>query len=258
VVYKNLVVLVNEQDGLGVQGTETAGVSSLIAVDKLTGKTAWQIPRESAMVPYSTPCVRVLENGGEELIFNSTSHGITAVDPETGKINWELPKLVDKRSVSSPVILPNGLITISCGSGGGGNYLLAVHPTDEKSPMAGKTAFKVDKTAPYVPTPIALGSRLFLLTDAGIAVCVDANSGEIVKQKRIGGTYYGSPICVNGKLYAANTGGEMVVISADDELEQLASNPLGEYSHSTPAVAHGRLYVRTYQHLLCIGGEAQK
>lgn len=258
VVYKNLVVLVNVQDGAGVGQNENPGTSSIIAVDKATGKTVWDIPQTSTVVPYSTPCVRELAGGLEELIINGPAKGMLALDPLTGKVNWEVPDLLDKRSVSSPVILQNGLITISCGSGGGGNYLLAVHPTDDGTASAGKSAYKVDKMAPYVPTPIAVGTRLFLWTDNGIVMSIDANTGEKLKQKRVGGTYYSSPICVDGKLYAANTAGEMLVVSADDELETLATNPLGEFSHSTAAVAHGRMYIRTYKHLISLGGEAER
>lgn len=247
IIYQDMVILVNGQD--------REGQSSIIAVNRLTGETVWEMPRQSTHVPYSTPCVRKNSDGKDELIFNESSLGMHAVDPVSGTINWEIPSLVDKRSVSSPVITDSGLITISCGSGGGGNFLLAVHPKDKSDPEAGKIAFKIDKIAPYVPTPIALKDRLFLMTDAGVAMCVDLKTGKPVWQKRIGGTYYGSPICIDEKLYCPSADGEMVVLAASDKYELLGKSPLGEASHSTPAVAGGRLYIRTVHHLMSIGGE---
>lgn len=247
IIYKDLVILVNGQD--------KDGTSSIIAVNRLTGEDVWQIPRPSTNVPYSTPCIRKNSEGKEELIFNESNLGMEAVDPLKGSINWEIPSLIDKRSVSSPVITAGGLITISCGSGGGGNFLLAVHPKDKADKEAGKIAFKIDKTAPYVPTPVAKGDWLFMMTDGGIAICVNVKTGETVWQKRVGGTYYGSPICINDKLYCTSADGEVVVLSATDKYELLGRSSLGETSHSTPAVSGGRLFLRTVNHLICVGGE---
>ena len=61
------------------------------------------------------------------MIFNSHAHGISAIDPDSGKVVWELADLFEQRAVSSPV-LAAGLIIGACGSGGGGNYLVAVRP----------------------------------------------------------------------------------------------------------------------------------
>lgn len=252
IIYGDLVIVVNCQD------KEGGGQSSVIAVNRLTGETAWQLPRESTFVPYSTPCVRKNSDGKDELILNHSNQGMDAVDPLTGKVNWNIPDLLNKRSVSSPVITAGGLITISCGSGGGGNYLLAVHPKDKNDPKAGEVEFKIDKTAPYVPTPIARGDWLFMMADNGIALCVNAKTGKTEWQQRVGGTYYGSLICINDKLYCTTSDGEVVVLSATDKYELLARNPLGETCHSTPAVAGGRLYLRTVNHLMCLGGEKPK
>jgi outer membrane protein assembly factor BamB len=45
----------------------------------------------------------------------------------------------------------------------------------------------------------------------------------------------------------------MIVFAASDEHKVLARNPLGEGSHSTPAVDGGRLYIRTFTKLMCVG-----
>ena len=249
ILYKDLVILVNSQD------KEGGGQSSVLAVDKKTGENVWQLPLQSTNVPYSTPCIRTNSAGADELIMNESAMGMKAVEPLTGKILWEIPSLINKRSVSSPVILGNGLITITCGSGGGGNFLVAVHPKDAADPMAGTVAYKLDKTAPYVPTPIAKGDWLFMMADNGVASCINAKTGESVWQKRVGGTYYGSIVCINDKLYCPTADGEIVVLAASAEYELISKNPLGETMHSTPAVAGGRLYLRTLNHLISIGGE---
>ncbi len=187
------------------------------------------------------------------MIFNASAHGITSVDPKTGKINWEVTGLFEKRSCSSPV-LADGLLIGSCGSGGGGNYVVAVHPGGTDKPKAGKLAYKIDKSAPYVPTPIAKGELLFLWSDAGVVTCVRARTGETLWTNRVGGNYFGSPICVQDRIYNIAADGTLVVIAAAEKYDLLAKNTLGELSHSTPAVANGTLYLRTFSHLISVGG----
>jgi outer membrane protein assembly factor BamB len=160
-----LLILVNCQDK---EDKDRRGESSIVALNSKTGETVWQLPRESVTVPYSTPCIRKNSQGQEELICNESNQGMIAINPKTGKVNWGIPKLIDKRSCSSPVITAGGLITISCGSGAGGNFLLAVHPMDDADPKSGTVAFKVEKTAPYVPTPVAVGDYLFMISDNGV------------------------------------------------------------------------------------------
>lgn len=249
IVFDELLIVSNEQD------VEGGGQSFLTALDRMTGEPVWKLERASDVVTYSTPCIRITPEGKQELLFNSKSYGISGIDPLTGKVNWEVTGLFDKRSCSSSVIAAGDILIGSCGSGGGGNYVVGVIPGTASDPKSGKVAYKIDKAAPYVPTPLAKGDLLFLWSDAGIVSCVDGKTGEVYRQKRIGGTFYGSPICVQDRLYAINTAGDVVVLAADKELTELAVNPLGELCHSTPAVADGRLYLRTNEHLISLGGK---
>jgi outer membrane protein assembly factor BamB len=245
IVFGDLVVLGNDQGDENHQGT-----SSLVAVDRHSGDVRWKLDRRTATVAYSTPCVYQPEGGDAELIFNSESHGITSIDPASGHVNWEIG-VFSKRSVSSPVIA-GGLIFGTCGSGGGGGYVVAVRP-----PVAAgsspEVAYKVENSAPYVPTPVALGDLVFLWSDNGIVTCIHSATGDTVWQKRVGGNYHGSPVCVGEKLYCIREDGEVTVVAAADKFKLLGRNPLGEESRSTPAVADGRMYLRTYSHLVSVG-----
>jgi outer membrane protein assembly factor BamB len=256
IVVDDLVILGNDQDKEDEKDTSLHGKSFLIAVDARSGETQWKIDRDSAVVAYSTPCLHRTAAGGSELIFNSQAHGITAVDPGSGHVNWEVRGLFDKRSCSSPVVTDGNLIIGTCGSGGGGNYVVAIKPGTSGDANSGSLVYKIEKQAPYVPTPIAKGELLFLWGDNGIVSAVRAKTGETLWQKRVGGTYYGSPVCVDDHLYCVNTEGEVVVLQAGEEFAELGRNPLGEVCHSTPAVAGGRMYLRTYRHLISLGGKS--
>ncbi len=249
IVYEDLLIVSNDQD------LEGDGQSSLVALNRQTGETVWTCPRPSDVVTYSTPCLRLTPAGTEELICNSKANGIFALDPRTGKVVWEVGGLFDKRSCSSSVIAAGDILIGSCGSGGGGNYLVGVTPGSAAEPSSGKLVYKVTKQAPYVPTPLAYRDWLFLWSDGGIVSCIDPKTGETLGQRRVGGTFYGSPICIENRLYCVNTAGDVVVLEAGPELTELAVNPLGELCHSTPAVAGKTLYLRTYQHLIALGAK---
>lgn len=262
IVYKDLVILGNDQDEVDKEDASQRGKSFLLAVHRDTGATQWQVDRKSVLVAYSTPCIYQPEGGPPEMIFNSQAHGVTSLNPLDGSLNWEIDAadggpLLSMRSVSSPVLC-DGLITASCGSGGGGNYLVAVRPGERggKSPEFVYKVLQRD-AAPYVPTPIYKDGLLFMVGDGGFAACFDAETGDKQWYERLGGNFYSSPVCIDGRLFCVNTDGEVVVLAAGDEFKLLGKSALGETCHSTPAVAGGKLYLRTYKHLISVGGKEE-
>ena len=188
------------------------------------------------------------------LIFNSEGHGISAIAPDTGKVVWEFPGAFDKRSVSSPVIAGDVIIG-SCGSGGGGNYLVAVRPGDVAKSKPAERAYEVRRSAGYVPTSVYVGDTLYMWSDAGILSRINAATGEVKWQERVGGDFFSSPVCVDNRLFGVSTTGEVVVVPVGEKFEVIARNPLGETTHSTPAVAGGRMYFHTIRHLISVGGK---
>jgi outer membrane protein assembly factor BamB len=255
IVYKDQVILGNEQDDTKfVREQSQSGKSFVVSVDAKTGKTVWQTPRRSAVVAYSTPCVYESKGGKPALIFNSQGHGIYAVDPEAGKVLWEFDQAFDKRSVSSPVIAGD-VIFGSCGSGGGGNFVTAIKAGDASAGRKPELAYQLKKSAPYVPTGVVMGDLVWLWSDGGIVTCLDAPSGSMRYQERVGGNFFGSPVWVDGRLFCISTAGELVVLEASDKFNLLHRFALNELCHSTPAVALGQMFIRTEKHLLSLGGE---
>jgi outer membrane protein assembly factor BamB len=244
IVYQDEVILADEQDG----------DSFVIALDAASGHTRWKTPRRTTQAAYGTPCVYQPKKGKPELVFSSQSHGISAIDPQDGTALWEFAKAFDKRTVSSPV-LAGDLIIGSCGSGGGGNYLVAVRPGAGPQGKAPQLAYTIRHSAPYVPTSICVGDLLFLWGDGGIVSCVQAPTGEVKWQERVGGDFFGSPVWVDGRLFCVSSRGDVVVVQASEQFALLARNALGELTRSTPAVAGGHMYIHTSKHLVSIGGK---
>ena len=255
IVYQDKVILGNEQDDVKfVKDSTRSGKSFIVAVDARSGKTCWQTPRRSAVVAYATPCVYQPKSGPPALIFSSQGHGLYAADPDTGKILWDYEQAFDKRCVSSPLIAGN-LILASCGSGGGGNFVTAVKAGDPATGQPSELAYQMKKSAPYVPTGIVVGDLAWLWSDAGIVTCLHTPSGDIRYQERVGGNFFGSPVWVDGRLFCVSTSGEIVVMEASERFKVLHRFSLHELCHSTPAVALGRMFIRTEKHLWSLGGD---
>ena len=257
IVVGDTVVLANDQDNMkwyqAFFKSDRKGTSFLIAVDRKTGKTRWQVPRSTSLAAYGTPCVRKNENGQSELMFASTAHGVTAVDAATGKVNWEVPKIFLDRCAGSPIVA-GGLVIASYGRGNFGSLLVAVRP--KKKNVRAKVVWSMkNKQVPLVPTPLATGGRLFCLAGQGVVTCLDVATGKQIWQERVGSSFYSSPVCVNGRLYCASKKGVVYVIAAADKFELLAKVDLGEQCYATPAVADGVMYLRTNTKLFSLGGK---
>lgn len=248
-LYQDLVILSNNQQGLELEPGQQAGRSSMLAFEAKTGELRWNQPRVSSRVSFSTPCIYQAPGGQPELICTSTSDGVFSLDPLTGRENWSTPGLFKLRVVSSPLIA-DGLIFGSVGSGGGGNSVTAVRPGPQAT-----AAYVVKTNASYVPTLVAQDGLLFMFNDRGVASCLDVQTGEVHWRERLSRGFSGSPVIGDGKVYIIDDDGNALVLAVDKEYRLLGTNPLGEPSRSTPAIAGSRLYLRTLSHLVSVGGE---
>ena len=225
--------------------------SFLVSLDAKTGEERWRCEREGTASTSSTPCIHTAKDGTPEVILISRTVGMTAVDARTGKVTWEIPKLLPKRCVASPIVTGDGLIIAQCGEGRAESFVYAVQPPSDGQPA--RKVYEVVRVGGYVPSPIAVGKLLFLWKEDGLVTCLRAATNEQLWSERVQGPFYGSPVSVNGRLYSMTRKGELVVLSAGEKFEQLARIPLGEGSHATPSVSGGRMYLRTFTHLISVG-----
>jgi outer membrane protein assembly factor BamB len=250
VVVNDIVVFTHEHEK-----SDKDAQSAWIAVDRKSGKTRWELERQtSPKTSYSTPCVYSSGTDKPLLVFTSLAHGMTAVDPGSGKVVWEAESAFISRVVSSPVIAGE-LLVGTCGDGGSGKRLIAIRPGDGSKSTEPAEVYKIENSkVTYVPTSVAKDGLLFTFHDRGEVSCLRSVTGELLWREKPAGPFYGSPVWVSGKLYCITRKGKVVVIKASPIYELLAVNPLGEDSYATPAVADGKMYLRTYSHLISIGG----
>ena len=228
-----------------------------IALDRRTGEQKWTIERDHGQISYSTPCIYQPAGEKPQLVFTSTTHGITGVEPATGRIIWEVKDAFIARVVSSPVIAGN-LIVGSCGQGGGGKQITAVRVPAGGSGDAAIAWKSNDRaTTQYVPTCLYKDGLLYNLHDGGNITCRKADSGDILWSEKPAGRFYASPVYADGKIYCVTREGQCVVLKAGDKYELLAINDLGEPSDATPAIVDDHLYLRTKSNLMCLPAKAK-
>jgi len=232
------------------------GKSVLMALNTSTGEEIWSAPRKTKRTCYSTPCIFKPAGKPAELVVTHSFDGMVGFDPENGKTLWQIKPFGDfqQRACASPVIYGQMVIGTS-GFATSTKNVVAVKPYA----VAGKVAevYRISKFTPHVPTPIVVGDYLFLWSEGGIVTCYEAASGKKLGQRRVGGSYFGSPVCIDNRLFSVSITGELNVLDATPELKLLGTSQLGAGSRATPAVSGGSLYIRTMDSLISVGGVQQ-
>ena len=225
--------------------------SFLLALDARSGKERWRWEHPGRKISASSPCIFVPRNGPPQVLTMSYTAGLCANDVCTGKLAWRLSKVFTKRCVASPIVTSSGLIIAQCGETWSESSVHEVQPAPNG--RSAKQIAEVARVAGAIPTPIVSGDRLYLWKETGLVTCLNLATNEQVWSERTPGPFFGSPVCVNGRLYNMSKRGELVVLATGDQYKLIARIPLGEVTSATPAISGGRMYLRTATHLISVG-----
>lgn len=222
---------------------ENAVDSFMAGIDVKNGTNRWKIDRPRGL-NWMTPLI-VKGSGRADAVLQNGSE-ILAVDPETGKVRWQGPQGVSPATMASPAPGGDGVVLIP------GKETLALKLGSEN--QTPEILWKTNRIAPGYCTPVYFENRVYGLSNTGVN-CVDAKTGELLWQERAPGPFAASPVIADGKLYVINEQGTATVFKIGDKAAVLATNALpGETFLATPAFASGDMFLRTDQHLYCIGG----
>jgi outer membrane protein assembly factor BamB len=143
----------------------------------------------------------------------------------------------------------------------GGNTIQAVRGGGTGDVTNTHVVWNIDNKSPSnLSSPLVYRNRLHVVKSGGVSSCFDAtNGGTIWDRTRLKnfGDYYASPVAADGKVFIAGRNGFVLVLDDSDELTILAKNDMGEEILATPAIAGGRLFIRTRENLFCLSGEAR-
>ncbi|HEY2841649.1 MAG TPA: PQQ-binding-like beta-propeller repeat protein [Pirellulales bacterium] len=243
-----------------LHGSHTHDPSYVIAFDGETGEVLWRVERQTdatqeAPDAYTTPALFTSASGPQIVV--SGADYVTAHDPATGKEVWRAgglnpSKERDYRIVGSPFVV-------------GGTIFAPTRKTPILALRGGGTGDVTEsgliwkfegKGAPDVPTPVSDGTYFYMVDDRGLATCLDAKTGQVEwgPERTALGSVSASPVLADGKLYITNESGVTTVLAAGPEFKVLATNELDNgYTLSSLAVSGSQLFLRTAEHLYCIG-----
>ncbi len=236
VLYHDLVIVVQDQ---------TKGKSLCAAYDKRTGLQRWQNERPN-QAGWSNPVLLRIRDR-DELIYNGANIVISYA-PDTGKELWRVNGSSEE---SIPMIVTGGGMLFS--SSGRNGPIMAIRPGGNGDVTASHVVWRNERGGPHVPTPAYCNGHLFIVNDTGIAICINASTGETVWQHRLRGRFSMSPLLFDDKLLVISEDGVATAFKASDRFEALNEHDFGETILATPAVLDGRLYIRTAENLLCVG-----
>jgi outer membrane protein assembly factor BamB len=252
-------------NGLLILTFDGIDVQFLTALDMQTGETVWRTERTTdygdlnedgtpvrdgdMRKSYSTPAL--INIGGRTQLISGGSMAAFAYDADTGDEIWTICHAA--YNAAAPPAFFNDLAILNTGSTGATLVGIKLNKSTKGDVTDTHVVWNRDKANSRMASPVLYHGRIFMVTHAGVGVCVDAASGEELKKVRLGGTFISSPIAANGLIYAANDDGVVFVLRADASMEIVARNKLSEGMRASLAAAGGRLYLRTVKHLYCIG-----
>jgi outer membrane protein assembly factor BamB len=217
---------------------DTQGGSKVLALDAGTGATVWETRRTSD-VSWASPILAEVQ--GKQRLILLGNPDLAAYDIETGKQLWTV-------NCMSGEVGPSP----SFGSGkifAANEYanMLAVDAT------TGRQIWESRHYLPEVASPVYHDGLLYIATTFAVVAAFDANTGDLVWEYDADDQFYSSPVIADGKLYIFDTSGKAYIFKPGRKAELIASPTMGEAVYSNPAFAAQRMYVRTKNHLYCIG-----
>lgn len=230
-------------DDLLIVSCDGQDVQFVVALDKQTGKTRWKKYRAGHQA-YTTPLV-VRRADGDQLISVGAFRAI-AYEPRTGREIWSVRYGDGFSNVPRPVYA-DGVVFICTGFQE--PSLLAVRVDGRKDVTKTHVTWSIRRSVPLTPSPILVGDELYLISDNGIASCLDAKTGKAHWRVRIGGSHSASPTYADGRIYFLSEDGQSVVIAPGTQFKQLAVNQIDGLALASMAVSNGSFFIRSHTHL---------
>ena len=217
----------------------------VVALDKNTGKIRWKTPRRQPWdQAYTTPLV--IRVGDQDQVVSIGAYRAGAYDPRSGKEIWRVSYADGFSNVPRPVY-GHGLVFIATGFQE--PSLLAVRVDGKGDVTRTHIAWSTRRGAPHTPSPLLVGDELYIVSDIGVATCLEATTGKIHWQQRLGGNYSASPVFADGRIYFQGEEGVTTVLAPGKEFRRLATNSLDGLTLASMAVSNGSVFIRSDTHL---------
>ena len=227
------------------------GGSFIVGLDKKTGTEVWRKTRDERS-SWSTPLI--VEVGGKLQAIVAAANRTRCYDTATGEIVWEAAGLTPN-TIPTPVT-GHGMVFVMSGFQGNSIQAIKLNARGEVSDT-NSLVWNVRKSAPYVPSPVLSGERLYMSkTNDAYLSCLNALTGEVHYQDQklddLRGGIYASPVAANGLLYVVGREGAVVVLKDSAKFEIVATNKLSDKIDASPVLVDRELFLRGHDYLYCI------
>lgn len=238
-------VLIN---GLLVFSCDGGDVEFIVALDQASGKVRWKTDRTATHLKkkfaFSTPLV--INVDGQQQIVSQGAGAVYGYNPADGSMIWKVD-YADGYSVVPRPVFAHGLLYVS--SGFNQAKIFAIDPTGKGDVTESHVRWIMKKGAPHTPSPLVVGDELYIVSDGGVLTCLDAKSGDVHYQERLGGKYSSSPLFADGKIFVQAEEGEGIVFRPGTEFEELGRNELEARTFASYSVYGSSLLIRSEKHL---------
>ena len=248
IVFENLLIVA--LDGVDQQ--------YVVALDKDTGKTVWKRERDikyptkagDYKKAYGTGTVFQIDD--QPLLVYPSAVATIAYRPATGEPVWTVYH--GGMNVSArPLLTKEGNIVVSNGMG----RAVAVDPVGTGDITKSNIKWTIAKAVNKKASSLIIDDHLYMISDDGIASCVDTSDGRYVWQERLGGKFSASPIFDGEQIFAFDNKGTIHVFKPGDAFAPVAKSKLGDGFRASPAVSGNKLILRSLTHLYCLEKNGQ-
>ena len=223
-------------------GSDTQRV---VALDKATGKVAWETPRTGAMPDnvqfkksYATPLV--IERDHHPILLSNGADWLYGCDPATGRELWKRAYGMQGFSLSALPVEAHGLVYYSTGFMKPELHAMRCRPGGEP-----ELVWTCQRNVPTIPSPLPAGSDLFFVADSNICTSLNALTGAENYRERLGGDFNASPVFADGRIYVSNREGTTFVLAAGPAFKKLAENKLPGQQWASISAADRAFFLRT-------------
>jgi outer membrane protein assembly factor BamB len=224
----------------------------IVALNQSNGEIRWKTDRTathlSKKFAFGTPLL--IEVDGKRQIVSQGAGAVYGYRPEDGSMIWKVD-YKDGYSVIPRPVFAHGLVYIS--SGYNKPILYAIDPSGEGDITATHVKWVLDREAPHTPSPLVVGDELYLVSDRGIATCLDARTGEVHWTERLEGKFSASPLFADDLIYYQAEEGETIIVRPGKEYQEVGRNQLEPRTFASFAVVDSSLLIRTEKQLYRIG-----
>ena len=228
---------------------------SVLALDKLTGKEVWKTEVNSLELSFVTPVLVECAGGRSDLAL-AVPGEMWGLNPDTGKLRWFAQTGITG-NVSPSLVAADGIVYATGGYPRQGTIAVRA---GGKGDVTQTNVLWSSQSASYVPSPVVCQGHLFVVSDQGSALCLEAKTGKLVYKERLPGVtgakpFYASVVLADGHLYATSRRNGTFVIQAAPTFTLVAQNKFdGDDTdfNGTPAIVGHQLFLRSNRFVYCI------